>query len=373
LPQAAAALLLAMPSIAIAQKEQWLDYQISDDGRGYLYLELSTNAPPDVALPKLSGKPYFAKWSTPMDPAGRWICLERAGKSGPYNRLYVDSSGKRRLDEQQPITVDATDDTSCSFGRVRMVLKGPDGPCTYHLALQCMNYGDGIPRLLASSVGFYSGSVDFGGKKHKIELLDTSVNGTFNDATADHVHVLGQPNENKAVGRLLEVDGEFYEIEVARDGAFIKVQKAKEVALGKVHVPESISQFIAIGEQGDFLRKPTKGELTLPVGKYRVNWWTIERKDSRGAKWTMTGYNFGEAADFVVGPEKTASLDLGEPVRMVMEAQDRTNEVSFSLSFKGPLGESVSVTRGDAQPRGPTLTLTSADGAYGYTNNFEFG
>src|ERR1035441_8364901 len=49
-----------------------------------------------------------------------------------------------------------------------------------------------------------------------------------------------------------DLDGQFYQIEVARDGAFVKLQKAENVVLGQVRVPETISEFVAFGENGHF-------------------------------------------------------------------------------------------------------------------------
>ena len=39
---------------------------------------------------------------------------------------------------------------------------------------------------------------------------------------------------------------------------------------------------MAFGENGHFVRKPAKGEFTLPAGKYRIQEWKIDRKDERG-------------------------------------------------------------------------------------------
>ena len=67
-------------------------------------------------------------------------------------------------------------------------------------------------------------------------------------------------------------------------------------------------------------------------------------------------------------------LDVGEPVRVPFEASQGTNrQVTFSLRFRGHLGESVELLRGGERPRGPQLSLASLDGAYHYTNSFEFG
>lgn len=373
---------------ALAQKEQWLDYHVSREGRGYRYLELTTDPPPNVKLPTLTGKPYFAHWQTPLDPAGRWLCLDRTKNTGLYDRVYFDTTGNGRLDDKTPVVAAQRDQYSTSFEPIRVVFKGEDGPTTYHLILRFMQYGTRDANLLSSSGGYYAGKVDIGGKKRRVELIDGNVNGTFNDRGADagdcdRVMVEGDKTGERFLGKMLEVDGQFYKIEVARDGAFIKLQKAEDVVLGQVRVPEAISEFIAFGENGYFARKPVRGAFTLPVGEYRIHEWKISRKDDRGAAWELMGYGFNKnAAAFEVAASKPTTLKVGEPIRAALQlseprtrpgAKETAKQVVFNLALVGQYGESLQVTRGNQRPRGPRLALTSLDGTYHYTNTFEFG
>ena len=178
------------------------------------------------------------------------------------------------------------------------------------------------------------------------------------------------------------MDGQFYQIEVARDGAFLKLQKAENVVLGPVRVPETIAEFIAYGEMGHFVRKPAKGEFTLPAGKYRIQQWKISRKDTKGAAWELSAYNFPESARFETAAAKPVSLEVGEPMRAVMEVNEPTarpgsrvtsQQMQFSLKFEGRYGETLQVMQGNQRPRAPRLALASVDGSFRYTNTFEFG
>ena len=378
---------MAVATTVSAQKEQWLDYHVSREGRGYHYLTLTTNPPPNFNLPKLNAPPYFAHWTTPLDPAGRWLCLDRSKKSGLYDRVYFDSTGNGRLDDKSPVGTSRSDQYSAYFEPLRMVFKGEDGPITYHLVLRFMQYDGGNVNLLASSGGYYAGKVDIGGKKRLVELIDQNVNGTFNDRGAgmgdtDCVTMEGDKVGQRYLGKLLEVDGQFYQVEVARDGAFIKLQKAENIVLGQVRVPETISEFIAFGENGHFVRSPAKGEFTLPVGNYRIQDWKIDRKDDKGAAWELSAYNFNDSARFEVAAGKPASLEVGEPMRASMEIQEPSSrpgarntsqQLTFNLRFEGHYGETLQIMKGNERPRGPRLTLTSLDGTYRYTNTFEFG
>ena len=376
----AALIGVALAIVASAQPEQWLQYHTGREGRSYRWLELTTNPPPNVALPKLGRLPYFARWITPLDATGgRWLCFDRTRRSGPWNRVFVDSNGNGRLDDEQAVDAARTDEYSAYFDPLKFVFKGEDGPVTYHLVLRFMKYEEGDVRLLVSSGGYYDGKVDVGGKKRTVTLVDGNVNGLFNDISpnpsdCDRILVEGDKTDERYLGRLLEIDNEFFQVEVARDGAFLKIKKAANVALGQVRVPENISEFTVLGENGHFVRKPVKGELTLPVGKYRVNGWDINRKDDKGAAWTLTGYNFNEFASFQVSADKPTALEFGEPVQAALQvAEGANNQLAFNLRLQGQFGESIQMLRGGQRPRGPQLAVTSPDGSFRYTNTFEFG
>lgn len=366
---------LMVATTAFAQKEQWLHYYTSPQGKSYEYIELTTNAPPDLKLPQLNAAPYFARWRTPLDPSGgRWMCFDRTRKSGPYDRLYIDTKGDGKLGNS-PVATARIDQYSATFQPVKMTFKGEDGLIAYHLILRFMKYDDDRARLLSSSGGYYAGDVDLGGKKRHLELIDNNVNATFNDCgpspgEADNI-IIG--DEHRYLGKMVEHDSVFYRIEVARDGAFLKVQKAENVALGKVKVPETITQFSAFGLNGHFTRKPVKGEFTLPVGDYAVQDWNIKRKDKSNAQWEMSAYRDKEASNFEVVAEKAAQPTVGEPVRMELKAEESTNQVVFRLSFIGPGNESVQLLKENQRPPGPKLILASLDGTYRSTNTFEFG
>ncbi len=200
-----------------------------------------------------------------------------------------------------------------------------------------------------------------------------STTAESNPSDCDRVVVEGDKARERFLGKLLEVGDELYRIEVARDGAFVKLQRAEDLTFGQVRVPEALSEFVAFGPNGHFVRKPVKGEFKLPAGRYQIHEWNISRKDAKGASWQLAGSDFPDSTKFDVSTSTPVSLDIGEPVRALMHRDDLTNEVSFDLSFKGQLNESVSITKGEQNPPGPRLTLATLDGSYRVTNTFEFG
>jgi hypothetical protein len=220
--------------------------------------------------------------------------------------------------------------------------------------------------------------VTLAGKKQRVQVFDNTVNGAFNDqganaAESDRIVVAGDRSVDRYLGRYLEVNGQLMRLEVARDGACLKVQKAEGVTYGMVRVPEAISEFIAVGLNGHFVRKPAKGQLTLPVGTYRVQDWTIERKDEKGVAWTLSGSGFGQGAEFEVAAAEPTVLSVGEPIRAVLLATESKTQISFNLRLQGSLGETVEIMRGTERPRAPQLSIASANGSFRVNTNFEYG
>lgn len=370
---------LAFTLSAAAQKEQWLEYHTGTEPKGYRWLELSTNPPPNVTLPKLTSAPYFGVWKNGLEfNEGRRFCLDRTARSGPYDRLVFDANGNGRLDDDPVVPCQSRDDNSAAFEPAKLVFKGEDGPITYHLIARFYQFDKDRAQLLVGSGGWYEGSVELAGKKRRVQLVDNTVNGVFSDTSttpseSDLLIILGDKGVSRYLGKYLELDGQLLQIEVARDGAFLKAQKAEGVRLGKVRVPEVISEFVAFGKNGHFIRKPEKGELTLPSGDYRVNSWSINRKDDKGTAWRLSGSSFTKTGDFTVADTAAVELAIGEPVRAVVQANEGKSEVSFGLRLLGQLGETVDLMRGEERPRAPRIHIASLTGTFRSTNTFEYG
>ena len=283
-----------------------------------------------------------------------------------------------RLDDETQVSA-KLDSYNSYFPAVPVVFKGEDGPVSCHLIFRFYKYDNNPAQLMVSSAGWYEGEVDFAGAKKRVQLIDANVNGAFNDMAAsaydcDRIQVDRDKVKERFLGRMVEVDGKFFNIEVARDGAFVKVQRAENLTFGPVRVPETISEFAAFGENGHFVRKPLKGEFTLPSGSYQIHRWTINRKDEKGLPWTMSGNDFPKEFRFMAAADKPAVLEIGEPASAVLKINENTNRVmSFNLQFVGRQKESIELLCDGRNPRGPKLMLANAAGTLCYTNTFEFG
>jgi hypothetical protein len=369
---------------ALGQTQQRMEYHTGAENLAYHPIELTTNPPPGVALPKLNAPPWFARWLTPLDPAGgRWLCLDRTRSPGPYDRLYFDSNGNGRLDDKPPVQA-RLGSFEASFPPTAVVFKGDNGPITYHLVFLIYQFDAysvdaNSAELLVSPGGWREGVVSFGGMKKRLQLIDANVNGTFNDIApdpyqSDRVRIEGDQTSERFLGRMLQVDGDFYQIEVARDGAFVTVQTVDNAALGQVRVPENISEISLYGENGHFARHPIHGEFTVPAGHYRPVQWTISRKDEKGAAWTMRGYDFPKTSGFDVTAGKTNALEVGEPAQAVLAVSEMAGSLDvFSIRFEGRQKEAIEMLREGQRPAGPKFSLARADGTLCYSDTFEFG
>jgi hypothetical protein len=387
IPISVGILLFILVSQVPAQQEQWLQYHSSRDAAqifgsvGLQRLELSTEQPAGVKLPQLKGKnQLFAKWPTPMVKSSfLWVALDRTHEQGPYDLLYIDSNCNGALDDETAVSAYRMDQRGAYFGPVKVIFEIEDGPVTYHLNFNSYQYGAGDNRLYASSGGWYEADISVGAEKKHCVLFDNNANGTFNDKSAnagdcDRIRIGKQGGqETLFTGNYIVIDETLYRPEIAIDGACITLSKAEDVKFGSVHLPESITKLSANGENGLFILKPEKGAETLPVGKYNVYDWVIERKDEKGTNWRLKGSGFGESNVFEVAEDKPAVLTIGEPVIAALAASEREGTYSFNHSMKGRAGERIELTRNGVQPQAPKLCIKNADSTYDRTYSFQYG
>jgi hypothetical protein len=378
--------IIILSSTAGAQDEQWLQYHSSRDSWqllgdiGALYPEVVSEKPKEVELPDFKCEErFFAHWPTPMVASGGlWMAFDRKSKDGPHDILYMDLNGNGSLADESALEAYERDERNAKFEPVKILFDGEGGPTTYHLNVTFYRSRNRTSLVLWPA-GWYEGAIKVAGTKKHCVLIDHNANGTFNDKSleanqSDRIRI-GEKGgrDTRYVGNFIEVDGTLYRPEIARDGAYIKLSKAEDVKFGNIRLPETITEFSAGGENGLFTLKPDKGTGSLPVGRYRINYWAIERKDEKGKKWKMQGGGFSNKGDFDITEVKEAELSIGEPIISTIEPQSRSGTRSFSHNLKGRLGERIELTSDGAQPRAPRLNIKSKDGTYDRTFSFEYG
>jgi hypothetical protein len=362
--------ILILTSAASAQDEQWLQYHSEREAMRIVgnmmrsNLRLTSEKPQGVELPDFkTEEPFFTSWSTPMVDSGQLcIAVDRSAEQGRWDQLYIDSNINGHLNDETAVKAYRTEQYYTYFGPVKVVFEGEDGPLTYHLNFMFREYEE-TRQLYVSPGGWYEGDITVAGAKKYCMLIDYNGNGTFNDKSlnssqCDRIRIGEKGTRDTGyVGNYIEIDDVLYRTEIARDGAYIKLSKADDVKFGNIRLPETITEFSAGGENGLFTFKPENAVGSLPVGKYRVNSWTIERKDEKGKKWELQGRFFSEKGDFEISEGTELSLEVGEPIsgNLQVNLNTNTDNYEFEKSVRGRMGEYVTLTRSDAGPVRPRL------------------
>ncbi len=380
-------LSVVLASAVPAQNEQWLQYRSANEARqmvadiGYQFMQPSSTKPEGVKLPSLkSDRPLFLDWKTPMVAPGKiWMAFDKSNPKGEYDRLYLDANANGDLSDDPVYQPYRRESSMSYFGPVKVVFAAADGPITYHLSMELRTYS-GRTDCLLSPACWYEGQITVGGAKKRCMLIDHNVNGAFNDKSRDYSQSdrirLGEQSgyEGGAVGNYVEVDNKLYKVEIARDGACLTLTEAKDVPHGVVRLADNITTVIASGENGSFVRQPERGVCKLPVGEYRVDSWTIARKDDGGAKWEMKGtMPPSGSGGFTVAADKEASLAFGEPIYSTVQTTKSGSIYAFEQKLQGRQGERVVLTRNGSQPPPPRLHIRNRDGTYDRSISSEYG
>ncbi len=394
------ALLVLTAKGAFAQQEQWLRYRTAPDlyeaidAGGYQSVTRTTTTPENLRLPELTNaKPLFFRWRSPaVKDGGLWLVLDSSAQKGPYDRLYVDANGDGNLADHAAIKADEVTDEqerrASSFRQVKVILNGEDGPSAYHLTIRWNNYA-GTTRVGVYSAGWYEGPVSVGGKGFWCTLIDSNANGRFNDrsqnlSACDRIRLAAKDDKSfrnsetdrvtRYLGKYIEVDDKLYALEVAADGAFVKISPASDVPTGTVRVAQIIGDMSLVGEQGHFFRKPKDGLAVVPAGEYRVLRWQASRTDERGRSWQLIGRDYSDRpASVGVQAGKEINLEIGEPISSRASVEKEGSEYAISHELRGPRGEAVSIRFSDARPDAPKVRIVNADRTYDRTFSMEYG
>ncbi|MBW8035201.1 MAG: hypothetical protein FVQ79_06110 [Planctomycetes bacterium] len=380
-------LFACIAQFAAAEDLQWLQYHSARQARDIVgdissqTIELIDNKPEGVELPEFkSEEPVFGKWKSPMVNNGfLLIAIDKSKKNSPYNSLYIDSDGDGDLTDETPIAAYQTDNIRSDFGPVKIIYEYEDEPVTYHLNIQFYS-PEKRRRIYAYSGGWYEGGITIDGEKKHCVLIDQNSNGSFNDKSnnfwkSDRIRIGKKTDrDTNFTGNFIEIEGELYRPEIAPDGACITITKAQDVTFGTIKMPESIKEFAAGGENGLLNVSLEKGTGKLPVGKYRIHHWAIDRKDEKAGKWSIKGEGFRKKKGlFDVTEDQEVNLAIGEPVICKLKVDEKNNQFAFKYELKGNLGEQISISRNNNRAAAPKLRITNEEAEYDRSFTFEYG
>ena len=334
-------------------------------------------------MPEFEGDTQlFGRWYAPLAPDGYlWLALDRSGTSGLYDRLYIDSNGNGHLNDESVAFGVGMNVRSAHFGPLCVVFLTEHGLIAYHLRFIFFGQEE-INTLSAYSSGWREGTIAIGNKQTRCTLIDYNVNGVFNDKPRNldfdecDLIQLGRQGTGQVelVGTYLKVEDTLYEMDVAPDGAYIKLVEAKDVSFGTVRLPEEVTEFTAGGENGSFTFQPVEDAVHLPVGKYQINHWTIARSDGDGVRWELQGVGFRDKGYFSVTERGETEIVVGEPVVLSAVVTEQNSMYTFRRPrLTGRHDEMIMITRNGQRTRPPRLRIKNKDGTYDRVFSFEYG
>jgi hypothetical protein len=362
----------------------WLQYRwsahadkITGDRTWPPFQSMKGEKPEGVQLPEFKdSEPLFCKWESPMlDTGSIWIAVDKSIDGGLYNLLYIDSNQNGRLDDETPCKAFAVSSYEIRLGPAKVIFNTEDGPVTYHLIFLMYTY-DNIS-LCAQSGCWYEGTINLDGKETQCMLVDYNDDGTFNDkgdssGRCDRIRIgPSEQSELVYIGNLVKVGDTYYELEVARDGAFVKLNKAEDLQFAKLRVQPEITEVIAGGENGLFKLPCKEGLVEVPAGDYRLSEWVIERTDTGGKNWRMRGRSGNTS--FKADADSETELDVGEPVISNLDFTAQGDRCLFFQRLAGRAGENIELQLNGSRPEAPSLRIEKPDGSYNKIFTFQYG
>ena len=150
-------------------------------------------------------------------------------------------------------------------------------------------------------------------------------------------------------------------------------KKQPDLSRGTVKIQEGLTAVVINSSDESITIGSTQEPLQLPVGKYHIDYWTIERKDQDGNLWNLKGRLSGRKARFLVSESQPAAPAIGEPIISTLSATKYDSAYGFDQHLKGKLGESIEITRNGERPNAPKLIINNQDGSYSETFDFKYG
>jgi hypothetical protein len=366
-----------------------------------------------------------------------------------YTRLYFDVNHNGDLTDDKVIEAEASGRISMfssgqyaqdSFPPVDVTFQADGTEMQYALVFRVTSQAQPnfqYATAYLTSAAYREGEITLGGKKRRIVLVDYNSDGRFDsemafdervrlsngtvyarpgdmiyvdpdlqDPTARYGYDATTSDEQQFVGKLLNVDGRFYDVQLTAAGDKLTLTPTTK-AVGYVTNPNQGYRAVVYGDQG-FLKVMggPSGKAPLPEGKWKLLQYTIDRTelpdDSKGKqeqssllqtlmnavvsrpppsprlRYTVVSARAKAAYPAVeVRGGETVSLPFGPPYKPTVEVapyRRAGDMVELGLSIVGAGGEVCSALMVNGrQPPAPQFTITGPDDKEVASGKFEYG
>ncbi len=148
---------------------------------------------------------------------------------------------------------------------------------------------------------------------------------------------------------------------------------SNHLSFGGVEIPDNVALVIINEDDEQVTITSAGGTSRVAVGKYQVDYWTIQRKGADGKIWQLRASDLGSKGLFEVVEGKRMILSVGEPVISALTAREDNSTYYLSYSLKGRLSETIEITQDGNGREAPKLHISNADKSYQQTLTFEYG
>ncbi len=350
----------------------------------------------------------------------------------PPDRLYLDTDGDMDLTDEEPLQgrplAHDPGPLYVVFPPIAIgaVVAGEEVP--YHVriavppsyASRLLSGGTSYRVLRVAPVGayavgacYYEGRIELGGKPLRMALLDTNVDGRFDERAglpdgaraptrgdgvvlseqADEPVVPAElaPAKRRTLGRYLPFDGQCYQIRVSPAGTSVKVYAAKP-DMGIVKAKQATADVQLANRDGVYNLQTGAAGACVPVGTYQVLSCTLHQTDDRDREWALTCYpadagatavevKTSETTELPVGPPLLWSLTVDTERKVVVRSVVRAGRepaplpavyLAVRLAAQGGMRVSGMTVDGERPPK-PKLKITDAAGKVVHEATFEYG
>jgi hypothetical protein len=253
--------------------------------------------------------------------------------------------------------------------------------------------------LTFHTVFYRQGKVVLDGRAYEIALVDTDFDGKYNkyfvppaadsrdpqcdvlaiDLDGDSKFDFEQPgaSEIMPLSRLIQINRQYYSLEVADDGGAIEFRQAKP-QFGTLSFEGKEAKLALWSDAVHQRVSGSGGKWLLPAGKYSVVELELTEADSEGNRWTFDTIKAraweGELGDFEIRPGQTTSFRIGPPfkIRTFMKDTGRNALVGFHL--EGQAGELYvpGARKNGVEVPEPEFKIIAASGQTVHSGQFEF-
>lgn len=140
---------------------------------------------------------------------------------------------------------------------------------------------------------------------------------------------------------------------------------------GMLRLPAGISLRVTGPDGVSRMVEPENATAALPVGTYKLNYWTYQKHDAQGDRWELRGYG-GPIKEFQIGPEPVVLDIKPEPVDVSIDVRSGDGYLLI-LALKGPAGERLYLSGGQNPNVPPPIIITNQDKTFSVTLTGKYG